>query len=65
MVCLGTLAGLLVGPVAVMALAWRVRDREECASRIEAELREWRSMVRNLTREPRSELPNLDAGQPP
>ena len=46
MVCLGTLAALLVAPVAVMTLAWRFRDREEFASRIAAELREWRSVVR-------------------
>ncbi len=46
MVCLGTLAALLAAPVAVMALAWRLRDREEFASRTDAELREWRSLIR-------------------
>ena len=46
MVCLATLAALLAAPVALMALAWRFRDREEFAGRIEAELREWRSLIR-------------------
>jgi hypothetical protein len=55
MVCLGTLAALLVAPVAVMALAWRFRDREEFASQMDAELREWRGLIRKPTRGPRSE----------
>ncbi len=65
MVCVGTFAALLVAPVAVMALAWRFQDRDEFASRIETERREWRSMVRKATREPRSEPANVHAGLPP
>ena len=49
MVCVGTLAALLVAPVAVIALAWSFKDREEFACRIEAELREWRSLLRQPT----------------
>ena len=64
MVFLRTLAALLVAPVAVMALAWRFRDREEFASRIEAELREWRSLIRMPTQGLRSEPANVHAGLP-